>query len=130
MNVHASVLARSAQSDPRDDRVPASGLRRRIVDLLASIDRGTGRDGKPDDAVEARVTRRAILLGFTAAEISAGLALLVVATVAVPIAPAIASPALEGTALEGTTGGVLLWTLFGLLGSVSMTRPSPTPSRS
>ena len=35
-----------------------------------------------------------------------------------PIGAAIASPALEGTALAGTTGGILLWTLFGLLGSV------------
>ena len=91
---------------------------RRIVNLLARLDRGSGRDGKPDDTVEARVTRRAILLGFTAAEIIAGLGLLVVATVAVPIGAAIASPALDGTALAGTTGGVLLWTLFGLLGSV------------
>jgi diguanylate cyclase (GGDEF)-like protein len=64
------------------------------------------------------VTRTAILLGFTAAEIIAGLALLVAATVAVPIGSGIASAALEGTALAGTTGGVLLWTLFGLLGSV------------
>ena len=118
MNVHAPVLARSAPLDRHDDRDPSPGLHRRIVNLLARLDRGTGHDGKPDDAVEARVTRRAILLGFTAAEIIAGLALLVVATVTVPIAPAIASAALDGTALAGTTGGVLLWTLFGLLGSV------------
>ena len=118
MNVHASTLARSAPFDPQRDREKPAGVRQRIIDLLARLDRGSGRDGKPDDAAEARVTRRAILLGFTAAEIIAGLALLVVATVAVPIAPAIASPALEGTALAGTTGGVLLWTLFGLLGSV------------
>ena len=118
MNVHASVLARSAPLDTRDDRDPSPGLNRRIVNLLARLDRGSGRDGKPDDAVEARVTRRAILLGFTAAEIIAGLALLVAATVTVPIGAAIASPALDGTALAGTTGGILLWTLFGLLGSV------------
>jgi len=118
MNVHASVLARSAPLDTRDDRDPSPGLPRRIVDLLARFDRGTGHDGKPGETVEARVTRRAILLGFTAAEIIAGLALLVVATITVPIGPAIASPALDGTALAGTTGGVLLWTLFGLLGSV------------
>lgn len=64
------------------------------------------------------MSRRAVLLGFTAAEIGLGLGLLALVSVAVPIAPAIASPALAGTALEGTTGGVLLWTLFGLLGSV------------
>ena len=64
------------------------------------------------------MSRRAVLLGFTAAEIGLGLGLLAFVSVAVPIAPAIASPALAGTALAGTTGGVLLWTLFGLLGSV------------
>jgi diguanylate cyclase (GGDEF)-like protein len=118
MNVHASALARSAPLDARDDRDLSPGLHRRILNLLAKLDRGAGRDGKPDDTVDARVTRRAILLGFTAAEIIAGLAWLVVATVTVPIAPAIASAAVDGTALAGTTGGVLLWTLFGLLGSV------------
>ena len=118
MDVHASVLARSAPFNDRDGPDRPAGLRRRLVDLLARLDRGTGRDDKPDRAVEAKATRRAILLGFTAAEILAGLALLVVATVTVPIGPAIASSALDGTALAGTTGGVLLWTLFGLLGSV------------
>jgi diguanylate cyclase (GGDEF)-like protein len=118
MNVHASALARSAPFDPRDDREPPSGLHRRIVTLLAKLDRGTGQGGEPGDAALEAVSRKALLLGFTAAEIALGLGLLVALTITVPIGAAIASPALEGTALAGTTGGILLWTVFGLLGSV------------
>ena len=36
----------------------------------------------------------------------------------VPFLPRIADAHLDGTALAGTTGGVLLWTVFGLLGSM------------
>ena len=103
MNVHAPVLARSAPLDTRDDRDPPAGLHRRIVDLLARLDRGAGRDGKPDDAVEARVTRRAILLGFTGGgdhrrprPCSSS------RPSTVPIGAGDRTPALDGTALAGT----------------------------
>ena len=76
-----------------------------------------GDNGEPVDASPA-ISRRAVLLGYTAAQILLGIGLVAIVTIAVPIWPGIASPTLDGTALAGTTGGVLLWTMFGLLGSV------------
>ncbi|HKF85311.1 MAG TPA: GGDEF domain-containing protein [Candidatus Limnocylindrales bacterium] len=109
--------SRSTSGTP-DTGSPIYGIKARLVAWLAALDGRPGSDGPSGDVVAAAVSRRAILLGFTAAEIVLGLGLLALVSVAVPIASTIASPALAGTALAGSTGGVLLWTLFGLLGSV------------
>jgi diguanylate cyclase (GGDEF)-like protein len=70
---------------------------------------------------EAADARRGALLAYTAASIVAGLALLAWTTVAMPIRPTI-DPQLHGTAIDGPAGGLLLWTLFGFLGSLRVLR--------
>ena len=72
----------------------------------------------PDDVAAGR---RVLLLGYTAASIVVGLTLLGWTTVSAPIAPAI-DPQLHGTAIDGPTGGLLLWILFGFLGSLRVLR--------
>ena len=118
MDVLSPGLSNSIPFRLRRGRDPDPSKRSWLIELLMRLDRGTGRDGKPGESAESVVTRKALLLAFTAATILLGIGLLVIATVAVPIFPTIASTALNGTALAGTTGGVLLWTLFGLVGSV------------
>jgi len=89
------------------------------VRLARRID-GLGRSSATDRG-DAVVVRRAALFVYTGASIVAGLALLAWTTVAIPIRPAI-DPGLAGTALTGLPGGVLLWTLFGVLGSLRVLR--------
>ncbi len=121
MDVLSLDYSRAAPYGAPDDRTrPAvrgrlARLRDRLLRLLDV--QGGGADGPPGD--EAAATGRLNLLyGYTAAEILLGLGLVAFVTVAVPIGADIASASLAGTALAGTTGGVLLWTMFGLMGSV------------
>ncbi|HEX5827589.1 MAG TPA: GGDEF domain-containing protein [Candidatus Limnocylindrales bacterium] len=121
MDVLSLGLSQSTSFGVPDERGPLARLRRRLsARLLRLLDiRSTG-GGAPDPGGRSAVvdTRRNLLLGYTAAEILLGLGLLVFVTIQVPLAPGIAYDALAGTALAGPAGGVLLWTMFGLMGSV------------
>lgn len=109
------------------DRVsPVSGLsdspsspatvRGRWAPLIAAAIRlGIGGSGGAVDK------RRRLLLTYTAGSIALGLALLVWTTVAIPVGGLI-DPGLTGTALQGPQGGLLLWLMFGLMGSLRVLR--------
>lgn len=73
---------------------------------------------RPGDVTQAR---RGTLYGYTAASIVTGLVLLVVSTLVYPVRSGI-DPDLPGTAVAGPTGGLLLWVLFGFLGSLRVLR--------
>jgi diguanylate cyclase (GGDEF)-like protein len=119
------LSSRSAPYGDRNDSTPhaprsrrlhgrALALRDRLLRLLDL----RGDPGRPSPDGADAATSGNVLHGYTAAEILLGLGLVAFATVGVPIWPGIASDALAGTALAGPTGGVLLWTMFGLMGSV------------
>ncbi|HEY3334340.1 MAG TPA: GGDEF domain-containing protein [Candidatus Limnocylindrales bacterium] len=93
-------------------------MRRALAWLVRLIDVRGGDAGDPSDGDGAVAARSNLLHGYTAAEILLGFGLVAVVTVAVPVGAGIASGSLAGTALAGPTGGVLLWTMFGLMGSV------------
>lgn len=94
-----------------------AGLHRRRIVLVAAVMRLIG-GGGPGGAAAARRTG---LLAYTGASIVLGIAMLVWATATIPLWEPI-DPGLAGTALTGSTGGLLLWLLFGLLGSVRVLR--------
>ena len=102
------------------DEDPRSSPGERLRDLIRWLFGVRGGGGSPDGSTAAGASPNAIH-GFTAAEILLGAGLLAFVTAAVPIGDGIASRSLAGTALAGTTGGVLLWTMFGLLASVRST---------
>jgi diguanylate cyclase (GGDEF)-like protein len=80
-----------------------------------------GSSSGPESESGAVAERRSPLLAYTAASIVLGLGMLVLTTVQVSLWPAI-DPDLPGTTLTGSTGGLLLWLMFGLLGSVRSLR--------
>jgi diguanylate cyclase (GGDEF)-like protein len=93
-----------------------AAVRRRVaplIDRLAVL--GFGGTGGAVD------TRRRALLAYTAGSIALGIVLLIWTTVAIPVNPLI-DPGLAGTALEGPQGGLLLWLMFGLMGSLRVLR--------
>jgi diguanylate cyclase (GGDEF)-like protein len=99
---------------------PRAGLPdalRRLVALLLGGSPGTGSTLTPTAA-----TRRQRLLAYTAAEILLGMGLLAWTTVAWPLQPALDAGFGGGTVVSGTTGGLLLWLAFGLLGSLRILR--------
>lgn len=99
-----------------DRSVPAVSLARRWAAWVAAlVGRGAGGSGHTVD------TRRRLLLGYTAVSIALGLALLTWTTIAIPLGGLI-DPGLAGTALEGSQGGLLLWLMFGLMGSLRVLR--------
>lgn len=69
---------------------------------------------------------RVRLHSYTTISIVAGLGAFLWSTVSVPVRPAI-DPGFAGTALAGTNGGLLLWIVFGLIGSF---RVLPVPGSS
>ena len=89
------------------------------VRLARRID-GLGRSSATDPG-DPVLVRRATLFVYTGASIVVGLSLLVWTTLVIPIGSLI-DPGLAGTALAGKPGGVLLWTLFGVLGSLRVLR--------
>ena len=120
MDARAGDLGQTATADgsPEDALAvphgprPASRLRRRVLSLLGRVSSRSG------EAVEAR---RGRLFAYTAASIVAGLSLLAWTTVSVPIRGTIDAQ-LHGTAIDGPVGGLLLWILFGFLGSLRVLR--------
>ncbi|MEO5964937.1 MAG: GGDEF domain-containing protein [Candidatus Limnocylindrales bacterium] len=118
MDVLSMDITRSVPHGGRRDETLGERLRRLLLDRSRSPHApGSGSAGGPTADAATAISRRTLLLGFTAAEIVLGLGLLALVTVAVGIQDGI-NPHLDGTALAGTTGGILLWTMFGLLGSV------------
>ncbi len=88
----------------------------------AALVRLGGHGGSVPGPVSGAVaTRRNPLLAYTGASIILGLGMLTVSTAMVPLGTAI-DPGLPGTTLAGPTGGLLLWLMFGLLGSVRVLR--------
>ena len=94
----------------------AGAVRRRMAPLVETMVRlGFGGTGGTVN------TRQRALLAYTAGSIALGLALLVWTTVAIPVNSLI-DPGLAGTALQGPQGGLLLWLMFGLMGSLRVLR--------
>ncbi len=100
----------------RRRRGPAS-VRALLALLMAAITRPGG-GGGPGGAV---TVRHAGLVAYTGASIALGVALLAWTTVAIPLWPAI-DAGLPGTAVDGSDGGLLLWIMFGLIGSLRVLR--------
>jgi len=91
-------------------------VRRRWAFLMAAVMKlGFGGSGGAIDR------RRRALLAYTAGSIALGIALLAWTTVAIPVNSLI-DPGLAGTALQGPQGGLLLWLMFGLMGSLRVLR--------
>jgi diguanylate cyclase (GGDEF)-like protein len=108
--------------DAADD-TPVGGsaaTRRHALERILRLVGGGAAPG-PESGAGAVATRRGPLLAYTGASIMLGLGLLMASTVFVDLFPAI-DPGLPGTTLAGPTGGLLLWLLFGLLGSVRALR--------
>jgi len=97
------------------------GGRRRRFATLSSLLARFGGGGPVDDPGGAAAERRTGLFAYTGVSIVIGLGLL--AWTSVFIAPWTAiDPGLPGTVMAGPTGGLLLWMLFGLLGSLRVLR--------
>lgn len=99
-------------------RTVLGGLHGRLLAIIAPVARLFGSGGDVGGAVSQR---RAGLLAYTAASIVTGVGMLAWTTMVNPLWPAI-DPGLPGTALSGPTGGLLLWLMFGLLGSLRVLR--------
>ncbi|HYO42252.1 MAG TPA: GGDEF domain-containing protein [Candidatus Limnocylindrales bacterium] len=80
---------------------------------------GTAPGGSASGATAAR---RNSLYSYTAASIVLGLGLLAWTSVVNPPLPAIDPQLAPGTVLSGPTGGLLLWLVYGLLGSLRVLR--------
>src|SRR3954453_6802461 len=118
-------------SRPRHSRLPIA-----LAPILAAIRRGTSRGSGRPAAVLARVRRgtssgsggdaiarrRNALLAYTAGSIALGLGLLVATTLVSAPWAAIDPGFGAGTVLAGPTGGLLLWLMYGLLGSLRILR--------
>ncbi len=105
---------------PVEPREPAlRGARRRLLELLPirvlrSISGGTGGD--------AIARRRSALLAYTGGIIVLGTGLLAVTSLTSAPWPTIDAGFPAGTVLGGPTGGLLLWLLYGILGSLRVLR--------
>ncbi len=105
-----------SQSVPAEPREPVlRAMRRRLLQLLP-IRAIRSAAGGPDGAAISR--RRAGLLAYTGAVIVFGIGLLAVISLTSAPWPTIDAGFAEGTVLSGSTGGLLLWLLFGILGSL------------
>jgi diguanylate cyclase (GGDEF)-like protein len=96
----------------------AAAARRRWAALLRLVLQG---DPGPEPGHGAVASHRNPLIAYTGASIVLGLGLLAVSTALIDLQPAI-DPGLPGTTLAGPTGGLLLWLMFGLLGSMRALR--------
>lgn len=120
MDVLTLDLTRSTSlpGSTQEPSPPGAARRWRIREALLRLARSVA-GGPGGGAIGAR---RASLLTFTAATIALGIGLLAVTTVTagpwVTIDPGIG----EGTVLSGPTGGLLLWLLYGLIGSLRVLR--------
>jgi len=112
-----AVPAEKPDDEPDDE--PARGWLTRLgARLLAWITRyAPGAPGSPGSSADVR---RGGLFAYTAASIVLGLGLLAW-TSSLPVAPAI-DPGLSGSVVAGPDGGLLLWVMFGLLGSLRVLR--------
>jgi len=88
--------------------------RRRIWGVIARLVGGGSAGG-------TAAVRRTGLLAYTGFSIVLGVALLVWTTAAMPVWTGI-DPGLNGTAVDGSGGGLLLWLVFGLIGSARVLR--------
>ena len=116
----------SAPGSPSRPASRASGdARRRRLSLsvaIATIRARVGPGSGPGGIGGAAAVRRNGLLAYTGASIVLGLGLLAwTSFVSAPL-PAIDPGFPPGTVLSGPTGGLLLWLMFGLLGSLRVMR--------
>ena len=121
------LRSRSMPDRPDEPNLPSAPRPTRLADVVAALARllGLGPVGGPGAGSAlspAAASRRRRLLAYTAAEIMLGAGLVAWTTFAWPIQPAIDPGFAEGTVLAGPTGGLLLWLVYGLLGSLRVLR--------
>jgi diguanylate cyclase (GGDEF)-like protein len=125
MDVLALDLLRSTSAPGSSGRSTSADPRGRQISLsaaVATIRTRVGSGDGPGGIGGAAAVRRNGLLAYTGASIVLGLGLLAwTSFVSAPLAPI--DPGFPpGTVLSGPTGGLLLWLVFGLLGSLRVLR--------
>ena len=125
MDVLALDLLRSTSAPGSPGRSTSGDSRRRRFSLsvaIATLRTRVGSGASPGGVGGAAAVRRNGLLAYTGASIVLGLGLLGwTSFVSAPL-PAIDPGFPPGTVLSGPTGGLLLWLVFGLLGSLRVMR--------
>lgn len=125
MDVLALDFLRSTSAPGSPGRSTPGDARRRRFSLsvvIATIRTRVGSGSAPGGFGGAAAVRRNGLLAYTGASIVLGLGLLAwTSFVSAPL-PAIDPGFPPGTVLSGPTGGLLLWLVFGLLGSLRVLR--------
>jgi len=119
MDVRPGDVGRVPMVAGSPDEAPVSPRAPRILLRLGRC-LGRSRPGSTTPG-EAVLARRGLLLAYTAVSIVVGLSLLAWTTTAVQIRASI-DPGLRGTAIDSPPGGLLLWILFGFLGSLRVLR--------
>jgi diguanylate cyclase (GGDEF)-like protein len=125
MDVLALDFLRSTPPPGSSGRSTSGDARRRRFSLsvaIATIRTRVGSGSGPGGAGGAAAVRRNGLLAYTGSSIVIGLGLLAwTSFVSAPL-PEIDPGFPPGTVLSGPTGGLLLWLVFGLLGSLRVLR--------
>lgn len=125
MDVLALDFLRSTSAPGSPGRSTSGDARRRRLSLsvaVATIQARVTSGSGPGGVGGAAAIRRNGLLAYTGASIILGLGLLAwTSFVSAPL-PAIDPGFPPGTVLSGPTGGLLLWLVFGLLGSLRVLR--------
>lgn len=126
MNVLATDPRRSARLlRSTRDSVAADARRRRlprtVLALLLRLLGGSG-PGRAGGTATAVGARRNLLLGYTAASILLGLGLLAWTSAVMPLLGTVDPRLGTGGILSGPTGGLLIWLVYGLLGSLRVLR--------
>jgi diguanylate cyclase (GGDEF)-like protein len=125
MDVLALDFLRSTSAPGSPGRSTSGDARCRRFSLsvaIATIRTRVGSGSGPGGAGGAAAVRRNGLLAYTGSSIVLGLGLLVWTSFGYAPLPALDPGFPPGTVLSGPTGGLLLWLVFGLLGSLRVLR--------
>ncbi len=125
MDVLALDFLRSTSAPGSPGRTTSGDARRRRFSLsvaIATLRTRVGSGAGPGGVGGSAAVRRNGLLAYTSASIVLGLGLLAWTSFMSAPLPALDPGFPPGTVLSGPTGGLLLWLVFGLLGSLRVMR--------